>query len=206
MILRVEDGETISQREARNVVLLAGAPELTVTWSRYSPGEQGPGPHVHHEHTDAFYILEGELTFGIGPQVEPVTVAAGGFVAVPPNVVHSFANESSADARWLNMHAPDCGFGAYMRAARDGFDADFDSFDAPADGGLPATGAIITGPEEGEPLASGGHVRCVLPELCVIEWASEPAPAGLGVCHTFELADGRVVTIEAPPRGGVNPR
>jgi quercetin dioxygenase-like cupin family protein len=37
-------------------------------------------------------VLEGELTFA----VERIGVAAGGFVAVPPDVVHSFANESGA--------------------------------------------------------------------------------------------------------------
>jgi quercetin dioxygenase-like cupin family protein len=55
-----------------------------------------PDPHVHREHTDAFYVLEGELTFAVGPAAERIGVAAGGFVAVPPGVVHSFANESGA--------------------------------------------------------------------------------------------------------------
>jgi len=39
-------------------------------------------PHVHHEHTDAFYVLEGELTFETGREAETITVPAGGFVAV----------------------------------------------------------------------------------------------------------------------------
>ena len=37
-------------------------------------------------------------------------VPAGGFVAAPPNVAHSFANEGAAEARFLNLHAPDTGF------------------------------------------------------------------------------------------------
>lgn len=199
MILRVEDGETISDRESRNVVLLADGPELTVTWSRYAPGEIGPSLHIHREHTDAFYILDGEMTFGVGPDADTVTAGPGVFVAVPPGIAHRFANESDAQARWLNFHAPDAGFAAFMRAVRDGVQQGFDSFDAPPDGGLPADGAIITRPDDAEPLASGGVVRCVLPELCVIEWPGEPTPAGLGVCHSFELTDGRRLTIEAPP-------
>jgi quercetin dioxygenase-like cupin family protein len=160
------DGETITARERRDVLILAERPAITITWSRYAAGERGPDPHVHREHTDAFYVLAGELVFGVGPGgAERVSMPAGGFVAVPPNVVHTFANESTADARWLNVHAPDKGFAAYLRDARNGLDAAFDSFDPPADGGLPAAGVIVTRPGEGERVAVG------LPGLSVAEWA-----------------------------------
>src|SRR5688572_32300594 len=99
-------GEVITDEERRELVILAERPELTVTWTRYAAGEGGPDLHVHRDHTDAFYVLEGELTFAVGPAGERVRVGAGGFVAVPPNVVHTFANESGAEARWLNLHAP----------------------------------------------------------------------------------------------------
>jgi quercetin dioxygenase-like cupin family protein len=141
------DGETISKGERRELVLLLERPEMSVTWTRYSPGERGPDLHVHREHTDAFYLLDGELTFELGPGPERIRVTAGGFVSVPPNVAHSFVNEGTTDARWLNVHAPDTGFAAYLRALRDGTDADFDSFDPPADGGLPATEAVVIAPE-----------------------------------------------------------
>ena len=155
VLLRVGDGEPITRTERREVVLLADRPEIAITWSRYAGGERGPDLHVHREHTDAFYVLEGELTFAVGPTAEPIRVAAGGFVAVPPDVVHAFANESGAEARWLNLHAPDMGFAAYMRALRDGAPVGFDSFDPPADGGRPAAEAIVSGPGNGERAASG---------------------------------------------------
>ena len=173
LIVRLDDGETITELERRNVVILVERPDLTITWTRYSAGEPGPDLHVHREHTDAFYVLEGELTFAVGPTAMRITVAAGGFVAVPPNVAHSFLNDSSADARWLNFHAPDKGFAAYLRAARDGADAAFDSFDPPADGGLPAAEVIVTGPGEGERLKSGNRMaflKGVLPDLSLSEW------------------------------------
>jgi quercetin dioxygenase-like cupin family protein len=138
-------GETITAKELRDVILLSDRPELSVTWTRYAPGERGPDLHVHREHTDSFYVLQGEVTFGIGPAGDRVRVPAGGFVSVPPNVAHSFANESDAEAFWLNFHAPDAGFAAYMRAARDGEAMSWDSYDLPADGGLPATGVIVIG-------------------------------------------------------------
>ncbi|MGZ8605350.1 MAG: cupin domain-containing protein [Actinomycetota bacterium] len=112
-----------------------------MTRSRYAGGDRGPDLHVHREHTDAFSVIEGELTFTVGPGAERVTVAAGGFVAVPPGVVHTFSNDSGADACWLNFHAPDMGFAAFLRTG-----SAWDSFDAPADGGLPAAGVIVTGP------------------------------------------------------------
>src|SRR5512144_35192 len=100
-MLRVADGETITRRDRREVVILAAHPALTITWSRYAAGERGPDPHVHREHTDAFYVLEGELTFAVGPRADRVVTGPGGFVAVPPGVVHTFANHGPAEARWL---------------------------------------------------------------------------------------------------------
>src|SRR4029450_12328798 len=108
--------------------------ELAVTWSRYAAGERGPDLHVHRGHTDAFYVLEGALTFAVGPEGELVRVGAGGFAAVPPNVVHTFRNDGPAEARFLNFHAADGGFAAYLRARGDGADARLDSFHPPADG------------------------------------------------------------------------
>jgi quercetin dioxygenase-like cupin family protein len=175
VFVRPGEGEAITTQERREVVLLAEREQLSMTWSRYASGERGPDLHVHREHTDAFYVLDGELTFMVGPEAEKIRVAAGGFVAVPPNVVHSFANEGAAEARYLNLHAPDKGFAAFLRRTqRDGGDQTFDSFDPPPDGGLPATNAIVSGPGEGERVVSGNRVtllKGVVPDLCFAEWA-----------------------------------
>ena len=168
-------GETITDQPERNVVLLAGHPEVTVTWSRYAPGEKGPDLHVHREHTDAFYVLDGELTFEVGTAPETVRVGPGGFVAVPPHVAHAFRNDGVADARWLNFHVPDKGFAEYMRGARDGRQVPWDRFDWPADGGLPADEVTLT--------ATGG---ARLPELLV--------RPGHGVVHVE--AGGRRLAVE----------
>jgi len=173
VIVPVPDGEAISGRGRRELVLLAEHDEVAITWSRYAPGERGPGLHVHREHTDAFYVLAGEVTFAVGPEAEAIAVGAGGFVAVPPNVAHTYANESDAEARWLNVHAPQTGFATYLRALRAGADTDFDQFDPPADGGRPAGEAIVSAPGEGERLRSGKRavlLKGVLPDLCVAEW------------------------------------
>ena len=99
------------------------------------PGNEPP-PHVHSREDELFYVLEGELTVEVGD--ETVRLAAGGFVAVPPMVVHTFRNEGSAPARFINLHAPGQGFIEYLRALNRSGDDDarrrtideFDSFDA----------------------------------------------------------------------------
>lgn len=185
------EGETISSRDERGVEILTARERLTVTWSRYSPGERGPDPHVHHQHTDAFYVLEGEITYGLGPEDEPVRMPAGGFVAVPPDVSHSFRNEGAVEGRFLNFHSPDGGFAEYMRGARDGRSVGFDSFDRPDDGGRPAEEAIVSRPGEGE-RHSAGHstvtLKGVLPDLTLAEWE-------LGGEFEGELAIGQVAAF-----------
>jgi quercetin dioxygenase-like cupin family protein len=139
-------GETITERDARDVILLVAREETSMTWSRYGPGEQGPDPHVHREHTDSFYVLSGELAFQLGPELEQTIVPAGGFVSVPPNLIHAFANEGEAEAVFINVHTPHGGFAEFMRGRRDGRDVGFDSFDPPADGGSPASAATVVRP------------------------------------------------------------
>ena len=181
MFVRLVDGERITAKERRDVAILASHDDLTITWSRYAAGERGPDLHVHREHTDAFYVLEGELTFTVGRGAEQVRVAAGGFVAVPPNVVHTFANEGPAESSWLNLHAPDMGFAAYMRAAREGLGSSWDSFDPPADGGRPAAEAVVAGPGEGEPLPAGERavvLKGALTDLRVAEWVLDAPYTG----------------------------
>jgi mannose-6-phosphate isomerase-like protein (cupin superfamily) len=135
----------------REVRIKIGSEDLALTESLYGPGESGPGPHVHHEHSDSFWVLEGELVFEIAG--ERSVVRSGGFVSVPPDVVHTFRNEGPADARFINLHTPGKGFDEYLRAmARGEEDADerFDTFDPPEDGGRPASEATVSEPGEGE--------------------------------------------------------
>ena len=60
------------------------------------------------------------MIFEIGPEAETITVSAGGFVAAPPGLAHSFRVADSGPERWLTIHAPDGGFSAFMRGLRDG--------------------------------------------------------------------------------------
>jgi quercetin dioxygenase-like cupin family protein len=178
ILLAPGEGETVNERSEHTVRLLCAHDLLDVTWSQFGPEERGATPHVHYEHTDSFYVLEGEVSFRIGPDLERVTAPAGTFVAVPPNVIHGFDNDSSQRARFLNFHAPSGGFADYIRGANQGFD----SFDPPADGGRPAAEAIVTLPGEGERLVRGNRAHFIkgqLPHLAAIELWFEPGFEGV---------------------------
>jgi mannose-6-phosphate isomerase-like protein (cupin superfamily) len=151
ILLAAGEGEVITDREARTVRVTAGWDELVVTESRYGQGERGPDLHVHREHADAFYVLDGRLVFGLA-DIE-LTAGPGTFILIPPNVAHTFRNEEEADARFLNFHAPGKGFDDYLRGGAK--DPAFDSFEPPPDGGLPASEALVSGPGEGRRLSLG---------------------------------------------------
>ena len=187
------DGETITDRGGRKVVLLASHDDITITWYRIAPGEEGPEPHVHHRHTDAFYVIDGELGFRLGPDREAVRLGAGGLVAAPPNVVHTFINDGDGEVEFLNLHTPDGGFGGFMRARRDGDEsATFDTDDPPPDGGLPLSEAIVSGPGEGERLLRANRVallKAALPELSFFEFTVDGRLGGPDPHHHDDQVD-----------------
>jgi mannose-6-phosphate isomerase-like protein (cupin superfamily) len=60
--------------------------------------------HVHEDEDDAFYILDGEMTFTLDG--EEVAAPPGTFVLVPPEVQHGFRNDGAVPVRMMNIHAP----------------------------------------------------------------------------------------------------
>jgi len=131
------DGEAITDRPGRRVTLLADTEHLTLTEFDYGPGQRGASPHVHHDHSDVFLVVEGELelTFESGP----LRATAGTFALVPPDVVHSFDNTSDASTRFFDIHAPSCGFGDYLRGQNPGFD----QHEPPPGGGIDPANVVV---------------------------------------------------------------
>jgi mannose-6-phosphate isomerase-like protein (cupin superfamily) len=80
-------------------------PRFNLSIITMAPGREGPPAHVHDAEDDAFYVLDGELTFMVGEDRE-VAAPAGTFVLVPPGVRHTFANRTAEPVRILNIHAP----------------------------------------------------------------------------------------------------
>jgi quercetin dioxygenase-like cupin family protein len=223
LLLAPGEGETVVNRPERTLRVLAELDEIIVTWFRYGPGEKGPEPHVHRLHTDAFYVLEGELDVGLGPEVQWLTAQAGTLAAAPPNVVHTFRNSSDATAVFLNLHAPSMGFGNLIRGRGE---RGFDQFDPPADGGRPFADAVLSGPDEGELIeheTSSLLIKSDLPQLSVLDLRFLPTFEGVDPhSHTdhvdaFFVLEGEVEflaghehrrgdpgTFFAAPRGAVH--
>jgi mannose-6-phosphate isomerase-like protein (cupin superfamily) len=94
-------------------VLLAAFDDLMLSEYELEPGTEPGDPHYHANHTDAFYVLEGELEFVLDGN--PVRATAGTLVVAPRGEVHAFPVAIGGPARFLNIHAPG-GFERYMRA------------------------------------------------------------------------------------------
>jgi quercetin dioxygenase-like cupin family protein len=70
------------------------------------------GPPLHtHDFDEAFYVLEGTLTFQV--EDELVTKGPGELAFAPRNVAHTYANLSGAPARFLLVCTP-AGFERYF--------------------------------------------------------------------------------------------
>jgi quercetin dioxygenase-like cupin family protein len=84
------------------------------------PGDFG-GPPLHkHDFDEAFYVLEGELTFQVEEEV--FTAGSGELIFAPGGIVHAVANHSGEVARYLLVCTP-AGFERHfdrMAAERDG--------------------------------------------------------------------------------------
>jgi quercetin dioxygenase-like cupin family protein len=137
-------GEELIRSPAREASILVARQDLTIIRARYAAGEPVAGPHIHHRHTDAFYVLEGELIFEIGREAQTITVSPGEFLAAPPGLAHSFRVGTNRPAGWLTIHGPDGGFAEFIRGLRDGVEVEWDIAPVPADGGLPASSAVIS--------------------------------------------------------------
>ena len=131
------EGDRITDRPERRATVMVESEEVTISEFDYGPGQRGAPLHVHHEHADAFLVLEGEFTFHLrdGSHALP----PGTLVLFPPEVVHGFDNDSASHARAFNFHMPSFGFADYMRGTK----PDFDQFDPPEDGGLDPAAVVV---------------------------------------------------------------
>ena len=78
-------------------------------------GRGSPPPHVHHDHEECFYIIEGRYTFTLG--TEQLEAPAGSVVFVPRGTRHSF--KRSEGARALVFVIP-AGLEGFFRELGDG--------------------------------------------------------------------------------------
>lgn len=100
-------GETVSglgvTMTFKTVGAQSGGQFLTLEYVA-PPQFGGPPPHWHKVTTEIFYVLEGALTVTVAGEV--TTVGPGGYAFVPPGVVHGFANQSDAPAKYFLLASP----------------------------------------------------------------------------------------------------
>jgi len=68
------------------------------------PYSLGPRPHIHRNHEEAFFVLEGELTVRVPTRT--ITAPPGSFVVVPRGIVHQPSNRNSEPVRILLIFSP----------------------------------------------------------------------------------------------------
>jgi quercetin dioxygenase-like cupin family protein len=159
------------------IVIQADFESLSMTESRFTSARPGAEPHEHRRHSDSFYVLEGKVAFLVHDEEHPL--GPGGCVCVPPGVVHGF--RSTSPARFLNLHTPDGGFAANLRALDRGEPGGFDSFDAPIGSGLSGSNAILLHGAEGERLSAQKRIATIKigrEELSLVEFELEPGFEG----------------------------
>ena len=90
MMLKVRDGDTGGSFSVHDNIIPAGSP--------------GPLPHLHRNHEETFYVLEGELTVRVGER--RITAPVGSFVVIPRGVVHQPSNPGTEPTRVLLIFSP----------------------------------------------------------------------------------------------------
>jgi mannose-6-phosphate isomerase-like protein (cupin superfamily) len=85
--------------------VLCDAEEIAVAERR----DGDDGVHVHREHAESLYVLEGELV--LAHREREIRAGAGTWLQVPAGVEHAV----SGSARYLDVHTPGFGLGARDR-------------------------------------------------------------------------------------------
>jgi len=103
MMVKVRDGDTDGSFSVHDNVI--------------PPGSPGPLPHLHRDHEETFYVLEGELTVRVGER--RITAPTGSFVVIPRGVVHQPSNPGTEPTRVLLMFSP-AGMERFFEEAAEG--------------------------------------------------------------------------------------
>jgi mannose-6-phosphate isomerase-like protein (cupin superfamily) len=103
MMVKVRDEDTGGAYSIHDNVIPAGSP--------------GPLPHLHRDHEETFYVLEGGLTVRVGER--KITAPASSFVVIPCGVVHQPSNPGTEPTRVLLIFSP-AGMERFFEEAAEG--------------------------------------------------------------------------------------
>ena len=90
MVVKVREGDTDGSYSVHDNLIPAGSP--------------APLPHLHHDHEETFYVLEGELTVQV--RERRIMAPVGSFVVIPRGVVHQPSNPGTEPTRGLLIFSP----------------------------------------------------------------------------------------------------
>jgi quercetin dioxygenase-like cupin family protein len=124
-MVEIGEGEVIFSREELSVALLVDVEQLGAVEVRAAPGWGKAPLHVHARHAEALYVFEGELALRLEDREHRVGSDTWAFV--PPEVVHAFEVTGDSPAQFLILHAPNSGYGDFVRGSA----ADFDQHPPP---------------------------------------------------------------------------
>ena len=119
IVVQPGDGRTISLGSVGLVTMKAERADSNGHVSAYEfmlpAATTGPPLHLHRSWDEAFFVLEGTMSFIVDGVVS--SAPAGTFVFVPRGVEHTFWNESDEPARQLTVFTPS-GIEDYFDALR----------------------------------------------------------------------------------------
>jgi quercetin dioxygenase-like cupin family protein len=99
---RPGEGETLDSPIGADVVFKARGEEtdgtLTAFENLVAPGD-GPPMHTHANEGESAYVLEGEVRFKLGDEIQ--AAPAGSFVFIPRGTPHAWQNVGDGPARML---------------------------------------------------------------------------------------------------------
>jgi quercetin dioxygenase-like cupin family protein len=104
-------GERLEE-SVRTITVRSARPQVCFLEFESREGFGPIPPHQHDAQIDSFYVLEGEL--GLWANGGEARFGAGTFIAAPPGEEHGILRVASP-VRFLNFHAPDGGFAAFIR-------------------------------------------------------------------------------------------
>ena len=192
-MVEIGEGEVIFHREELSVTLLVDVEQLGAVEVRAAPGWGRSPLHIHARHAEALFVFEGELALRLEDRAHPVGPET--WAVVPPEVVHAFEVTGDEPARYLVFHAPNSGYGDYVRGSAAAFDQQSPPEYATADPGLVVVRRA--GGEEGETITARPGRRATIlldtDEIIVSEFDYGPGERGAEPHVHHQHADGFVV-------------
>lgn len=204
--MQIGEGERIAGKGALGVTLLADLEQVGIASVRSEPVDRSAAPlHLHERHAECFVVLDGELRIRL--EDRELHATAETCVLIPPGVLHSVTATGDAPAHFLDIHAPSCGFGDFVRALNAARNEDelrearaaFDQLPPPeyasSDPGLVVVRR--SGGTEGEALSDRPERRLTAlldaDEIVLTEFSYEPGERGAPLHVHSDHADGFLV-------------